>query len=340
MTAAPDERPALRSAAFRRDREQTWRQLEILIAQAERSGLHRLSAQDVTALAANYRATLSSLSVARAISLDRNVVEYLEALCARAYFVVYGPKRSALESVRWFFVSGFPGAVRDARAHVLIAALATGAGVLAGFALTTSDPNWYVAFVDPSLAQGRDPGATTEFLRDGLYAGGQQTADQLGAFASYLFSHNAQIGILSFALGAAAGLPVFLLLFQTGLMLGGFMGLYHDRGLLLDLCGWLFPHGVPEIGALILCGGAGLLFADGMLFPGRHGRLESLARKGRQAGLIAMGAVCMFMLAALIEGVFRQRVQSIAVRYAVIALGLIAFGAYFTFSGTTRRSSR
>jgi hypothetical protein len=90
------------------------------MARAERSGLRKLSAEDVTALASTYRTALSSLSVARAISLDRNLVEYLEALCARAYFVVYGPRRTALQAVRWFFVVGFPDAVRGARTHFFI----------------------------------------------------------------------------------------------------------------------------------------------------------------------------------------------------------------------------
>jgi uncharacterized membrane protein SpoIIM required for sporulation len=331
-----DDRPALRSAAFRRDREHSWKHLELLMARAERSGLRKLSAEDVTALASTYRTALSSLSVARAISLDRNLVEYLEALCARAYFVVYGPRRTALQAVRWFFVVGFPDAVRGARTHVLISALSMTGGFAAGFALTAADPNWFHAFVAPGYAAGRDPGAGTEFLRQGLYGGDELGTADLGLFTSFLFSHNAQIGLLCFALGAAAGLPVFVLLFQTGLMLGAFGALYHERGLGVDLWGWIFPHGVPEIGAVILCGGAGLLFADGLLFPGEHGRLESLSRKGRQAGLIALGCVCMFALAALIEGVFRQRVQSLVARYLVIALGAIAFGCYFGLCGRRR----
>ena len=46
-----------------------------------------------------HRAALSSLSVARAISLDRNVVEYLEMLATRAHFAVYGTKRHLREAV-------------------------------------------------------------------------------------------------------------------------------------------------------------------------------------------------------------------------------------------------
>ena len=39
----------------------------------------------------------SSLSVARETSLDRALVEYLESLCARAYFFLYGGKLPARE---------------------------------------------------------------------------------------------------------------------------------------------------------------------------------------------------------------------------------------------------
>ena len=68
----------LRSAQFRREREARWRELEGLIARVEKRGIRALTAKELHSLPVLYRVAISSLSVARSISLDRNVIEYLE----------------------------------------------------------------------------------------------------------------------------------------------------------------------------------------------------------------------------------------------------------------------
>jgi len=323
----------LKSYEFRKEREARWRALENLVNQVEKRGLRSLTPDELARLPVLYRATLSSLSVARSISLDRNVVEYLEALAARAYFAVYGSRRSAFETLRWFVVEGFPRAVRQAAGHLGLATLFFLAGGITAFALVTSDPSYYDAFVDPAYASGRDPSATTESLREGLFDGGDAAGEGLGVFASFLFSHNAQIGILCFALGFAAGVPVFLLLFMNGLLLGAFAALYHGRGLSVELWSWLLPHGVTEILALLLCGAAGLLLADGLLFPGRTTRIASLREKGRLAGLIVVGCIAMDFVAALLEAFFRQGVQSVPLRYSIVLVSVVFWLVYLLRAG-------
>ena len=325
----------LKSYEFRREREPAWRELEGLLSRSERSDIRSLSATDLARLPVLHRAALSSLSVARAISIDRNVVAYLEGLCTRAYGVVYAARRPVLEAVGHFLRVRFPRAVRAHRGPLLLAALAMVLGAVAGWALCAADPERFYAFVPEQLAGGRDPAASTEFLRKGLY----DVEDHGGAlafFASFLFTHNAQVGILCFALGFLAGLPTFLLLFSNGLTLGAIAWLFHGRGLSVDLWGWLLPHGVPELTAITLCGGAGLVVARHLLFPGRLGRLESLALYGREAGVLVMGAVLLLFVAGLIEGVFRQMVTSVPVRYLVAAAGFAFLAWWFGVCGRER----
>ena len=140
--------PALRSVAFRLERERAWKSLDTLVRQVEAHGLKGLSAADLHRLHTLYRATLSSLSVARAISLDRNVTDYLEVLAARAYFAIYGTKRRPMETLREFFAARFPALVRRFAPHVALSAGTMLAGVAAGFALTLADsrrPNTWSA---------------------------------------------------------------------------------------------------------------------------------------------------------------------------------------------------
>jgi uncharacterized membrane protein SpoIIM required for sporulation len=326
----------LKSSEFRREREAVWQELDSLVTRAERGGIRSLRAGDLARLPLLYRATLSSLSVARAISTDRNVIDYLESLSARAYIHVYGAKTGALKTIVRFFAATFPAAVRRYRWQVLLSSLFLLSGAVAGFLLTMREPDRYYTFVGEGLAQGRNPAATTESLREVLYDGGDTGASGLAAFTSFLFTHNTQIGFMAFALGFLAGLPVFLLLFVNGLTLGAFGALYHMRGLSVDLWGWLLPHGLTELFAIALCGAAGLVLGQALIFPGQYRRIAALGRAGRKAGALVIGAIALFLLAGLIEGIFRQTVQSVSVRYGLAALTAVGWTAYFLFAGRGR----
>jgi uncharacterized membrane protein SpoIIM required for sporulation len=218
--------------------------------------------------------------------------------------------------------------VRAFRVQVLVASLLLVLGTLTGLALTRDDPDRFYAFVPAGLAQGRNPAASTEELRAALYDE-RTAAERLGAFAMYLFTHNAQIGMLCFALGVAAGVPVALLLFYNGVMLGALAAVYSERGLAGEFWAWVLPHGVTELLAVAVCGAGGFVLADSFLFPGRAGRWHNLAQRGREAGVLVAGALLMFLLAGLIEGVFRQSVHDVHARTAVAAGTVVAWVLYF-----------
>jgi uncharacterized membrane protein SpoIIM required for sporulation len=311
-------------------------ELEDLVRRAERRGLKSLPAEDLLRLPTLYRAALSSLSVARSISLDQNVLNYLESLCARAYFQVYGARASLFERLGLFLRRGFPAAVRGAFGANLLAASWMTLGAVIGFLLVQGNADWYYTFVGPGMAGGRTPAASTEALRAGLYDGAEAAAEMLYIFATSLFTHNSAVGIFAFALGFALGIPTVLLMFYNGLILGAFLALYHSRGLVWDLTGWLMVHGSTELLAIVLCGGGGLVLARAIIFPDRQTRLESLARRGRAAGTLIMGAVMMLFVAGLLEGFARQLVTDISARYAIGGTMLVFWLTYFTLCGRRR----
>src|ERR1700745_2015490 len=83
----------LKSSEFRKGRAEGWLELERLVTRVERQGIRRLSWDELQRLPILYRAALSSLSVARTIVLDRNLLLYLETLSTRGFLRVYGPRR-------------------------------------------------------------------------------------------------------------------------------------------------------------------------------------------------------------------------------------------------------
>jgi uncharacterized membrane protein SpoIIM required for sporulation len=326
----------LKSAVFRQEREKTWQELDAIVTQIEKKGVRSLTPEQCHRLPLLYRATLSSLSVARSISLDRNVLDYLETLSTRAYFCVHGARGSALRYMREFLVVEFPAAVRAARWHLLVATLLLAAGLLAGHWLVVADVNWYHSIVPEGMAGGRTPEASVDDLREILYAPPEESEAFLHVFASYLFTHNAGIGILCFGLGFALGIPVFLLMFYNGLMIGAMTGLHATKGLLPDFAGWLFVHGTTELLAVALCAAAGLMLGSAVALPGSHSRIENLRREGRLAAKIVVGAVLMFFAAALLEGFARQLVTDMTTRYLIGTTAAVLWAAYFILAGRAR----
>jgi uncharacterized membrane protein SpoIIM required for sporulation len=315
------------SRRFRAAREGEWRRLEEILTRCEKRSVRALDDGDLLALPILYRGALSSLSVARETSLDLELITYLEGLCARAYFFVYGVRTSAGSRIGSFFARDWPMAVRSLWRETLASLAITLIGVLAGFLLVAGDPGWYDSFVAPGLANGRDFNATTDFLRGTLYD--NPGASGLTAFATLLFNHNSQVSILCFALGFAFGLPTAMLLIANGATLGAIFALYASHGLGPELGGWLIIHGSTEIFAIVLAGAAGFRIGWSVVFPGEETRLDSATRAGRTSALAMAGVVAMLAVAGLLEGIGRQLITLDIVRYAIGLAMLALWLAYF-----------
>ncbi len=317
----------LKSQRFRQEREDDWKRLERLMDRAEKGALSKLSDQDILAISVLYRSTLSALSVARETSLDRALIGYLETLCARAYFFVYGSRATLGGRLKSFFQNDWPRSVKAIWRETSVSALLMLGGAAAAAALVGQEPDWFYAFVPGELAGGRDPAASTETLRATLE--GEDGSDGLSVFATFLFTHNAQVALLAFALGFAFCIPSALLVLYNGATLGAFVMLFASRGLGIEVGGWLLIHGVTELFAIILAGAAGLRIGWAVAFPGDRDRLDAITEAGRTAATVMGGVVVMLFVAGLLEGFGRQLIESTAIRYAVAATSAVIWGLYF-----------
>jgi uncharacterized membrane protein SpoIIM required for sporulation len=318
----------LKSNRFREERETDWRRLEVLLGRAEKGGVARLGREELLELPVLYRQALSSLSMARSISLDQSLVDYLESLCTRAYFFVYGTRTRIGERLVGFFAREWPAAVKGLWRETLVSTLIGLIGTLVAYHLVRSDPDWFYGFVQQGIAGGRDPTASTEFLRHTLYAR-PNAHEGLSALAAFLFTHNAQVALFAFALGFALCLPTAALMLFNGCMLGAFLALFGSRGLGYEAGGWLFIHGVTELFAVTLAGAAGFSLGWSVAFPGERNRVDAAAHGGRRAAIVMAGVVVMLFFAGLLEGFARQLVQQDWARYAIAVATGVIWLAYF-----------
>jgi len=291
----------LKSHHFRIERESEWKALEIILKKIETGSLRSLSDDDITSLPRLYRAVLSSLSVARATSLDQNVITYLESLSSRAYYILYGSQSDFFKRARSFFTSDWPAAAQALRLETIISVCAIILGAIIG--------------------------SSAESLKATLYD--STTTDNLAVFATSLFSHNSRVAIFAFALGFAFGLPTLILMIYNGLIMGAFLALFTSRDLAFEISGWLIIHGATEVFAITLAGAAGIHLGRAMAFPGALSRRDAAAEAGRQAGTLMTGVVLMLFIAGLLEGFGRQLISHDFLRYAIGLSTLLLWCLYF-----------
>ena len=314
--------------------EGDWARLDAILTRAEKRGAKSLPDADLLALPILYRTALSALSVARETSLDRELVGYLEGLCARAYLFVYGVRSSPRRRIAAFFRHDWPVSVRSLWREMLAATLFLALGIAAGFLLVSVDSGWYAALVPGEMAGGRDFAASKAALLKTLGDGG--SSGDLASFATFLFTNNSQTAIFCFALGFAFGIPTAMLLVYNGTMLGAMLALFVSHGLGIPFTGWILIHGTTELLAILIAGAAGFRRGLAVLFPGENDRMSAVKAAGRTGATAMIGVVIMLFLAGLIEGVGRQTILGTAWRASIGAGMLLIWVVYFTAAGRQR----
>jgi uncharacterized membrane protein SpoIIM required for sporulation len=88
----------------------------------------------------------------------------------------------------------------------------------------------------------------------------------------------------------------------NGLLIGVIGTACWQAGMSRQLWSFVAPHGVLELPAIFIAGGAGLLLARGLLFPGTLPRRDSLVEAGGRAVRLVLGVIPMLIIAGFIEG--------------------------------------
>jgi uncharacterized membrane protein SpoIIM required for sporulation len=267
------------------------------------------------------------------------LINYLNNLAASAHTIIYLPPRTGfVKHTAHFLKEGFPRAVaRTWRFHAASALLFFGGGLLAYMAVL-NDIN--AAYALMPAGEFRMPGATRETLEKVLRYGKDESGGTKFAFASFLFGHNLKVGLLSMAAGILAAVPTVFLMAYNGMIIGAFTAVHHMSGIHAEYWAWILPHGVSELTAIILCGGAGLKMGKSILHPGLQTRRQSVIDSGRETLLIAAGVACMLIIAAIAESYLRQSHLSTAGRLVFAGVMFVFFAFYFAYGAVREFGAR
>jgi uncharacterized membrane protein SpoIIM required for sporulation len=156
-------------------------------------------------------------------------------------------------------------------------------------------------------------------------------------FAARVFTNNAQVGALAFATGIAFAIPTLLVLALNAVNVGIAAGLFHAAGDAARFWGLILPHGLLELAAVFVAGGAGLRLGWAVIAPGERTRRAALSDEGRRAIVIVIGLVVVFGVAAVIEAFVTPAPWPTWARVGTGAMACGAFLAYVAVFG--RRAS-
>lgn len=266
----------------------TWARLDALLGGARRG---RLSAAELDELVRLYLRVSSHLSTARTVHRDPSLTAELAALVGRAHGTVYGTRSRSWRAAGRFASVTFPAAVWHTRRAVLAsAALFLAAAVVVGVWFARSD-----AAVEALAA----PEVREAYLTEDFEA--YYSSEPAGQFAATVFTNNARVGMLAFAVGIAWCVPTAAVLLLNGANLGVAAGLFHAAGRAPHFWGLVLPHGLLEITAVAIAGGAGLHLGWTLIAPGDRRRAVALAEEGRRIVVIVAGLVVVFLVAGVLE---------------------------------------
>jgi uncharacterized membrane protein SpoIIM required for sporulation len=300
-------------------RKPYWTRLEGLVDRALRRGITALTHIELQELGLLYRQTASDLSVVRADVTSPQLAAYLNQLLGRAHNLVYMGRRPKL-SEAWRFYAAYPRLFREMLPQTGLAFLIFAAAGLAGWAITLHDPAFSYRLLGPRMIESIE--------QHRMWTESIVTVKPVAASA--ILTNNLSVSFATFALGITAGVGTIWMLVLNGLMIGAVGAATWRAGMALQLWSFVAPHGVLELPAIFIAGGAGLELARGLLFPGLLKRGDSLARAGKRAASLVLGIVPLLIIAGAIEGFLSPSGLAMRLKFLLAAVLFVLLVAYLS----------
>jgi uncharacterized membrane protein SpoIIM required for sporulation len=220
-------------------------------------------------------------------------------------------RRTDRRGIWTFYKDVFPAIFRETFPDTLTAFVLFLVAALAGVLLSVGDPAFSRFFLGPSMMQSID---NHKMWTDSIV-----TIKPLAS--SGIMTNNISVAFAAFAMGITAGIGTVWMMLLNGLMMGVVGVACWREGMSLSLWSFVAAHGVLELPAIFIAGGAGLGIAKGLLFPGILPRRESLVQAGARSVRLVLGTIPMLIVAGLVEAFVSPTPLAARVKF-LLAAGL------------------
>src|SRR6266571_3074619 len=322
---------------FLADERPAWAELELSLKKLEEEPNLQLSLEQARRFHYLYQRASADLARLMTFAHEPAMRLYLESLVARAYGEIHETRYKKEPWRPWVWISRtFPQTFRRYQREFLLSLVVTLAGSAFGGLAALLDATAKEALMPFQHLQGNPSERVAREERE------QKQRDPLqGAktsFSSELMTHNTKVSIFTMALGMTWGVGTIMMLFYNGIGLGAISVDYAADGQTRFLLGWLMPHGVIEIPAILIAGQAGLALALGLIGWGKRAPMGTRLREVSQDVVtLSFGFGLLLVWAGFVEAFLSQYHEPIVPYDAKIAFGaieLVLLCLYLAKSGT------
>ncbi len=305
---------------FAQKKREDWERLTALTEKANgKKGLRSLSRDELLLLGPLYRRVASDLAAARAQSISPDLTLHLNAIVGQAHALLYSAQAQSRpgRAVWQFYMTEFPALLQKYRRYFYAAVAISVIGGLFAYWVVITQPDKTNIFIPEEFKSSIE-----------VWKSGKVVDEAHAEFSASLMTHNLMVGVLASTTGVAGGIPTVNILFQNGTTLGACAALMtqvHQHG---HFWPGILPHGIAELTAIFICGGAGLLFGVALLLPRPYSRADAIRVYGMDAIKLTLGTIPLFIFAGVIEGMFSHLAIPAALRYAFAATNGVLWYLY------------
>jgi len=301
-------------------RKPHWARLEELV-QRSGSGVGALHHSELQELGLLYRQTASDLATVREDATTQRLSAYLNQLLGRCHNLIYMGQKPKVSGIVRFYRDTYPQVFRETLPQTLLAFCVFAVAGLVAWVVTLHDPAFAYRLLGPQMME------TIEQKK--MWTDSIVTIKPLAS--SGIMTNNLSVTFATFAFGITAGVGTLYMMVVNGLLLGVVGAATWKAGMAIKLWSFVAPHGVLELPAIFIAGGAGLEIARGLLFPGLLPRRKSLAEAGGRATRLLLGTIPMLIVAGVIEGFYSPSNAPVAMKFLLAGVLFVALLTYLFF---------
>lgn len=304
----------LRETTFISKNVESWRKLEHELLKPR---------PDPDVLRDLYSAVSDDLSYARTHYPNRSVRSYLNHKAAELSLSLYKNDTESTGFAR-FWKQTVPLEMYTQRRPLQLALVIFLIAFAIGWGSSVVDPAFaelilsegYVSMTEENIAN-QDPMA--------VYKSGSMLGGALG-----IMGNNLMVAMNCFVSGIFLGIGTLMIMIYNGVMVGSFQQFFFERGVGWESVLGIWTHGTIEISCIIVAGGAGLVLAKGLIWPGTLSRSRAFQLSGLSGLRIMAGIAPLIVLAGIIEG-FITRLTDIPTPLRVVFLLVNLFFVLYYF---------
>lgn len=302
---------------FIKKNSSSWNELKDLTDLLDKKGIKHCDSSQIKRYLYLFRQSSHQLAFARTHFPGSEVIPYLNALVANSHNHIYSVKKYDFSEVKSFFSFELPNSIRKQKSYIITGAIIFFLGFMFSLLIVSNNP------------QNANYFMPEEMIENINWDGDTSSGWNYPLMSSYIMTNNISVAFKAFVLGITLGIGTFYILFFNGALLGALTALVYNYGNPLGYWSLILPHGILELTAIFIAGGAGLILSRSILMPKEYSRKHSIIKGAKESISLMLGVIIFLIIAGIIEGFFTPANISPIAKLVFAAFTLVMIIAYF-----------